>query len=238
MTKMLRICAALAAVALCVSLAPVAEAGTIIKLSLGSDALPDVDFDGTVFSTIDDGVAGTLGDQNTAVEFLDFLAFITPIPTADASYSLSGVTVSGSATVLMPFNIVVQSFTGGSFSLYDDSNVLLLSANLGASTLTGPVGPPATGALFNTTLGSVTGGTLATLIDPNSISLSIGMTDIDGGSGFSITTTPGGNVLDPFAADVTESIAADQQAIPEPAAAMLILLGGVLMMTRVRRGRC
>jgi hypothetical protein len=233
-----QLCAELAAIAILMSAAGVAEAGTIIKLSLGDDPTPDVQFNGVMYSTIDDLVAGTPGDQNTAVEFLDFLAFLPPIPTADASYTLNGVGVSGAPTTVVagPSTVVVQPLAGGSFSLWDASNVLLLSADLGSSTLTGPLGPPATGAVFSTTLGSVTGGTLASLIAAHSISVSISMSDINGGSGLSVTSTPGGDELDPFTADVTEGIAAEQLRIPEPASATLLALGGLLMLARRRRG--
>lgn len=234
MKKLLPLCAATVALLFCVALANVAEAGTIIKLSLGNDPGPDVAFNGTVFSTIDDTLLATpLGDQKTAVEFLDFLGFIPPIPPSAASYTLSGVTVGGSAASVL--GTVVQPLVGGSFSLWDPSDALLLSADLGGSTLTGTLGPPGTGAVFSTTLGTVTGGSLATLIDPNSISIAIEMTTINGGAGLSVTPGPGGDELDPFVADVTEGIAADQRNIPEPASAMLLILGGALLLSVRRR---
>lgn len=198
-----------------------AQAGTIIKLSLGDDPTPDVEFDGAIFSTIDNGDGATPGEQNTAVEFLDFLSSHPPIPTAIASYTVSGVTAVTPATVLFG-SLVIAEFTGGSFALYDDLGGLLLSADLDDSALSGPLGPPATGALFTTTFATVTGGSLAPLIDPNTISLSISMTDINGGLGFSTSSGLGGDFLDPFEADVTENIAAEQ--IPEPATAVLAML--------------
>lgn len=197
-----------------------AQAGTIIKLSLGSDADPDVEFDGTSFFTIDDGDAATTGDQNTAVEYLDFLSFL---PASGGSYSVSGVAALAPATVLFS-SIVIQDFTGGSFELFDAANTLLLSADLADSVLSGPLGPPATGALFTTTFASVTGGSLASLIDPGSISVSISMTNVNGGEGFSTTPDPndGDELLDPFSADITENIAAES--VPEPTTAMLAML--------------
>ena len=51
-----------------------ASAGTIIKLDLGGDTAPDIRFDGTTLSTMNDGNAGTTGAQDTDADFQDFLA--------------------------------------------------------------------------------------------------------------------------------------------------------------------
>src|SRR5262245_27169360 len=91
-------CAAIAAVLLFFS-SEAAQAGTIIKLSLGGTG-PDLTYTGGaggVLSTVNDGNGGTTGDQNTAIDFLDFLSAIPDIPTSIASYSLSGVTAAGPA---------------------------------------------------------------------------------------------------------------------------------------------
>ena len=53
-----------------------ADAGTIIKLSLGNTG-PDIEYSGGVLSTVDDGIVGTPGDQNTSIDFLDFLSGMT-----------------------------------------------------------------------------------------------------------------------------------------------------------------
>jgi hypothetical protein len=216
--------------ALCVSSA---NAGTIIKLSLGNDAAADIEYAGGILSTIDDGDGATLGEQNTAVEFLDFLSFIPTIPSADASYSLGGVTAAGAATVL--FTSVAQPFTDGFFRLWDDMNTLLLDVDLDDSILFGTLGSPATGAVFSTTFASVVGGSLAPYIDADSISFSLSMTDVasGGGSGMSVTLGPGGYTLNPFEADAVKLIGADQ--IPEPATALMLAMAGLIAATIVRR---
>jgi hypothetical protein len=206
------------------------QAETILKLNLGADSTADIEFDGTDLSTISDGIGATTGDQNTTVDFLGFLGVVVPNPMSDASFTLSDVAVSGPATVLGG-SIVSQSFLGGDFFLYDDLNALLLSGTLDESELFGPLGGSATGALFTTTLGSVSGGSLAGLIDLNSISLSISMTAINGSTGFSVT----GDALDSFSTDVTLNIAAQPREIPEPAAATLGLVGGLLLSFAFRR---
>jgi hypothetical protein len=206
------------------------QAGTILKLSLGDDVGFDITYDGTSLITIDDGDGGTIGDQNTAIDFLDYLSPITDIPTDTGSFTLSGLTSSGSATVIG--SLVVQDFSDGLFELYDPANVLLLSANLDTSVLSGTVGSPASGAFFTTSFASVSGGSLGAQIELNSLSLSISLTDINGGVGFSLNGA-NGDQLTPFDADVTANVAAQQ--IPEPASAMLVLLGLGLVVTCSRR---
>jgi hypothetical protein len=226
-----RACAAIAAVTLLIIATPSAKAATIIKLNLGGDALPDVEYNGATFHTLNDGVAGTPGDQNTAVEFLDFLLpHHASINTSTASYTLAGLTPIGPATNV---GVILQSFTGGSFQLYDEApgNALLLSGNLGSSQLVGSSGPPATAALFSTSFASVTGGSLAPFIQANSLSLSISMTDVSSGGAGPGLQAPGG-VLLPFNADVTQSIAGEA---PEPGTLLLTVIGAVFAAVYCRK---
>lgn len=201
-----------------------AQAGTIIKLGLGNDSAPDIMFTGGAggtLSTMNDGNATTTGDQNTGVEFADFLAgVITDIRPSVASFSLANLTAAGPATTFGP--LVIQNFSGGTMNLYDAANSLLLSGTLGNSALTGPIGPPATGGLFTTSFATITGGSLQPRIMPGSLTLSMSLTDINGGAGFSVggATAPS---LNAFTADVTLNIAGEQ--IPEPLAASLLLIG-------------
>ena len=139
-----------------------ASAGTIIKLDLGDVGTPDIRFDGTTLSTMNDGNAGTTGAQDTDADFHDFLSSFPDILTSTASFTIGGLTPAGVATTLGP--LVIQNFNGGTFSLYDPANTLLLSGSLTTSALTGPIGPPATGALFTTSISSVTGGQLCLLL--------------------------------------------------------------------------
>jgi len=206
-------------------------AGTIIKMSL-SAAPADIVFDGTTLSTIDDGDVTTTGSQNTSAIFLDFLdpkhADILP---PDASFTLSGLTTNGLATPFPAVSpvLVIQDFTGGTFDLYDTDNTLLLSGALDDSTLTGPIGPPATGGLFTTSFALVTGGSLKPYINDNSLTLSMNFTQISNGVGFSL----GGAVpaLYPFTADASANITGE---IPEPATGMLLMLGMTLLVAAVR----
>jgi hypothetical protein len=199
---------------------------------LGSDAPADISFDGTTLRTVDATIPPTPGDQNTGIDYQDFLIGMTDVLPPDASFSLNGLTASPTASVFGNF-LVIQDFTGGSFELYDTGpgHALLLSGTLMNSTLTGPIGPPATGALFTTSFATVTGGSLASQIDPGTLTLSMNLSSISNGAGLSVTTHGGfgGSVyytLDAFQADASASIAAEQ--VPEPAAIGLLLIGTLL----------
>jgi PEP-CTERM motif len=230
------------AVAVCLGLSSSAlQAGTIIKLSLGSDAPADIEFDGTTLSTVDDLIPATTGDQNTAIDYQDFLSGMSDVLLPIASFSLNGLNASGAASVFGGF-LVIQDFTGGTFELYDPApgNSLLLSGSLANSTLTGPIGPPATGALFTTSFAMVTGGSLAPLIDTNTLTVSMNLSSINNGKGLSVTghIGPGPTVysLDPFRADASVNIAADP-AVPEPATFGLVLIGTLLAGISTQRRR-
>jgi hypothetical protein len=211
-------------------------AGTIIKLTLGDDDAPDIEFSGGVggiLRTTDDShVSGSTGDQNTAVEFLDVLdSQAADILTDTASFTLDGLLVDGPANVLGGF-FVVQEFTGGTLSLYDAANTLLLSGTLNDSALAGVLGPPAAAGVITTTFGEFTGGTLAGFLDPDSLSLSISLANINDGAGLSVTS----DVLNAFEADATAIIGADP--VPEPGSVALLLIGGLFVTgsARFRRG--
>jgi len=209
------------------------QAATIIKLNLGSVG-PDVGMNGAgIFSTTNDGVAATTGDQNTDIEYTGPFEFKPDLNTNTASFSLQGLAEVGPANVFG--NLVIQNYLGGQFSLYDPANVLLLQGPLTSSALSGVIGPGSggTGALFTTTLGSVTGGTLAPLITPGTVSLSMNLTNVNGGNGFAVAG--GGPQLNPFLADASISISAD---VPEPATFSLVGLGaaaGIAVLARRRR---
>ena len=220
----------------------VAIAGTIIKLSLGGDSAADVEFSGGAagtLSTVDDGIAATTGEQNTAVEFLDFLEGVaSDILTSTASFTLDGLVADGPAGVFVG-SLVLQEFTDGTLELYDAGNTLLLSGSLASSALAGPLGPPATGGLFTTSFSLVTGGTLAPYILADSLTLSMSLTSINGGAGLTVTPPPPAippllhsGDLNPFTADTTVSIDGE---IPEPTSIALLLAGGALIATVGRR---
>lgn len=205
-------------------------AGTIIKLNLGSVS-PDIQYDGSFLSTANDGVVGTTGDQNTAVEFTDFLEpLATDIPTAIASFSIGGLAPAGSAFVFLGQN-VVQNFNGGSLTLYAPDNSILLSGSLTSSALSGTIGFSA-GGLFTTSFGTVTGGSLAQYIQNNSLVVSMNFTKIQttgGPVGLTVSPPPGNpapqvhqGTLQPFTADAAINIEGE---VPEPATMLLLVAG-------------
>lgn len=216
-----------------------ASGDTIIKLGLGGDVAFDVSYDGTELATIDDGSVGSDGDQDTGVDFLGFLSSETDISFPDASFTIAGVSPSGLPVVSGGGFLVEQGFTGGMFWLYKEDGAvdeLLLSADLDDSTLFGVIGGPSVGSLFTTSFATVTGGTLAPLIDPDSIGMAISFTNVNGGAGFSTSGEGAGLLLNPFVGDVTLNIEADQ--IPEPATSLLALWAGLLTVVwTLRSGR-
>jgi len=232
--KLLLKSSACAALALLLTSFQTSFAGTIIKLSLGSDPAADYQFSGGlggVFSTIPDGNPGTPGEQDTAVEFLDFLSGFPNIP-AGASYTLSGMTALVPPTV-GPGTLVVQDLAGGSFQLWDQFNNLLLDANLTNSAIVGFLGNPS-GGVVSTTFGSPVAGPLAAYIVPGTVSISIALSDIQtlgGGPGFVV----GIGGLAPFTADASKTIAAEWTGVPEPASAILLVLGMASVMGSRRR---
>lgn len=202
-----------------------AQAGTILKLDLGGLG-PDIGMSGGVVSTVNDGDAATTGDQDTAVQFTDFLDSIPDINTHIASFSLSGMTASGPVTQLG--SLAIQNFTGGQISLFDPSNNTLLTATLTNSVLTGTIGSPGSASIFTTSLSSPTGGSLASLIVPGSLSLSISLTNVNGGAGLAVSD----GVLQPFIGDASVLIAGNQINAPEPTAFALLAFGAVGLIAR------
>jgi PEP-CTERM motif-containing protein len=159
------------------------------------------------------------------------LNFIPDVNANLASFSLGGLTLSGNATQFG--SLVIQNFTGGMFSLYDPADNLLLQGPMGPSALSGVIGPPGTGALFTTSLTTVTAGSLMGQLALNSVSLSMNMTNVNGGNGFQIAG--GGPQLNSFVADASISIAADP--VPEPASLILLGISAAGALACVRRRR-
>jgi hypothetical protein len=193
---------------------------TILKLNLGNVS-PDIGMPapaGTI-STVPDGNVGTTGDQNTDVEYTGFLdGIFADINTPTASFTTSGLQAVGPPTIFG--SLVIQNYFGGTFNLYDPSNTLLLSGSLVDSALTGTIGVPGTGAVFTTTFGTATGGTLLPYVVPGTVNVSMNLTDVNDGLGFLVL----GNVLQPFTADASVNISAESSGIPEPGSAALVVI--------------
>jgi hypothetical protein len=183
---------------------------------------------GGTYSTLSDGNGSTTGDQDTAIEFTDFLdGTFVDIPTSIASFSIAGVNTVGVPDVSGV--MVTQNFFGGTIKLYDPLNNPLLEANLQDSAVVGTVGMPGVGGFFTVTLGQATGGALAPYIVPGSISMSMPLTNINNGMGLLVI----GNVLQAFNADASANIGADQ--IPEPTTGVLVFLVASLSAAWLRR---
>lgn len=224
-----------AAMAAVLFVSQIASAGTIIKLSLGATS-PDLEYDSGVFSTTSDGIGGPAspGDQNTSVDFLDFLSDIPDIVTNIASYSLNGVTADGAAILFA--GQITQPFLGGNFQLYDDAGDLLLDVDLGSSVFNTSASGGA-GSAFTISNGTIVDGSLQSRIVDDSISFSIGMTNItpDSPPLFTPTLVVGPvtfGVLNDFTADGSKLIAGE---VPEPAAALLVTLAGIVGLPLMRR---
>jgi hypothetical protein len=211
-------------------LASHAAHAAIIKLDLGGGPDPDLIYSGSVLAAFSDGNGLTLGSQDTGIVYGDFLS---GLGTTSGSYSLQGLATSGPLVVTNlpgPIQQVTQPLSGGNFQVYGAANNLLLNVSLATSTsfLTGVVGSP-TGAVISVTNGTVVGGSLAPLINPNSITFNFTLTNISGGT----LIVDAGNILHSFTASATGEIGAS---VPEPMAAILLVLGA-LPGWRLRRRR-
>jgi hypothetical protein len=209
-----------------------AAAGTIIKMSPANTA-SHIEFNAGVLSTVDDLNAATTGEHNTALDFQGFLDSIPDIASANASVTVNGISRVGSATVFPTIQLMMQNFSGGTVSIYDATNTLLLSGSLNASTLAGSLGATgANDALFTTSFNVITGGTLAHGIDPSSLTLKMNIGDIDGGAGLSAP----GSVLSPFTANALLTITGELP-VPEPGTYLLLAVGMAIASTWMRSQR-
>jgi hypothetical protein len=210
-------------------------AATIVKLNLSSSS-SDINLDSAgLLSIFNDGNAATTGDHDTKVEFTGFLdAEYTDINSSIASFTLSGLSMSAPTTIIN--TLVLQNFSGGTMSLYDPANTLLLEGALGVSamsgTLTGNLNA-GEGGLFTTTFSNVTGGTIMSELAANSLVVSMNFSSaLTGGvPGFAISSTTAR--LLPFQADAAVTIKAN--IIPEPAGLLLLLVGAASIAVVPRR---
>ncbi len=199
-----------------------AQALTIIQVSLGGtgNGFQEIEYVGSSLSTINDGNGATFGEQDTNVVFDNYLSGVADI-TSGASFTLSGISASGAPSVAGP--IISQNTVGGTFSLYNSSNTLLLSGSLGngflAGSDTGPVG-----SMFTTTVGSFTAGSLLPLIPAlNSFYLSLALSNMQtaGAPGLDVAF----GIIQNFSGNGQISIDAELAATPEPFTLGLLFTG-------------
>ena len=218
---------------LALGLVPAAQADSIMKIGLSETNTPDVEYAGGVLSTVDDGDATTVGEQNTRIDFVGFLGFLSDVTTAAASFTLSGAQSTGNA--VQNGLLISQTTTGGTFSLWDQSNNLLLSGLLAEGAIAG--GADDTGAFFNTGIATYTAGSLLSFVAPTPAGISLALAGIftNGQTGMFVTN----GVLDPFVADASGIFAGKRgQEIPEPFTASLLLsglVGGMGLKKRLSR---
>lgn len=207
-----------------------AHAGTVIKLTLDDlgqpSTDPDVGWRAGSFTTLNDAIVATTGDQNSTVDFVGDLGGLADI-TAGASFTLTGIDAAGAP---MAFGgIIVQPTSGGEFSLYAADNSLLLRAEIHDGSLTGS-GSGSAASFFTIDSMVLTGGSLLSLLQPSPSALAIALTDVDSGG------TPGlrieAGALARFTASATLNIDA---LVPAPASALVLtgLLGGIARRRRI-----
>jgi len=228
----------------------IAGAETIIKLTFGSTG-PDIQLDGGVLSTVDDGVTtSSPGDQQSTVDFDGFVetsgGLVDIVIPEQGSFSLFGVDLVGEPGVdtIGPFTRIDQATTGGSFELYDQNGTILLTGTMTDGLLSGSPGGAAAGSFFAANLGTFTGPSsdelnkLFAQLDPDSASLSISLTDV-----IASDSTPGlqlvGGVLRDFTADATGNVSAESigNVVPEPSSVSLVLCGLLGLLSLRRRQR-
>lgn len=216
----------------CLTLGSVGRAETVMKIDLGLDSTADLQLAGGIFSTRDDGQAGTTGQQNTNLIVSDFLdSKQVDILTGNASMTLSDVLINGAPTVL--FNTVFQPTSGGTFAIYDTSNSLLLGGTLIDGVLSGPIGASQTGSFLTASFGAFTGGSLLPYVNPKSASLSISLTNVISTGGLKGLQISDGQLAG-FTADATANVGA---LVPEPSCGLLTACGLIGLAGATRRRR-
>lgn len=224
-----------------------AMAETIVKLDFGTTGTvgPDIELENGILSTVNDGVAGTPGDQDTSVTFHGFVVGTEGdiTPPNQGSYSLSGVSMVGSPFVVNQglFSLVTQQTTGGTFELYGTNGDVLLTATLQDGSLHGTTGASATGGFLTANLGTFTGPASSDLFNqlaPNTASLAISLTDVSSPNGAPGLSVGANELLQNFSADATANIGADNIGVglPEPTSISMALFG-VLGILGFRRRR-
>lgn len=236
------------AAALVLAFSQLSHAVTIIKADLHSTG-PDAQFVNGVFGTVVDGNVGVTspGDQDSSITFHEFVEgepgvndIVLP---AVGSFSLSDVSAVGPPVPGLA-NTIQQQTTGGTFEVYDDLGRVLLTGTLKDGVLSGTAaGGAAAGGFVTANLGTFTGPSdasldhLFSLLDPNSASISIPLSDI--GNGGTSGLLVAGGVLQDFTADAQVNIGAEALStqLPEPTSSTLALFAAVGLLG-LRKRRC
>jgi hypothetical protein len=224
-----------ACILLClVSLCGRAYGETVLSFTLqGGLASNDFEFSGGEFSSIiDPGVTQPNG-QLTDLQFETFFDGIPDIGSG-AVISMSGLLKTG--TTVTFGNIVTQQFSGGSFSIFDDMDNLLLGGTIASSSLVGSTaGGNAT--ISNSDPVTFTSGSLLSLVDPNSGAFSLAMDDVRTGGALGLRGSSTGTMdgqLQDFSARLTGQFEA-AVAVPEPSSVVLLVLFGLVAVGKSRR---
>lgn len=212
------------------------NASPMINFDMTPSTGADVEFNGTSFGTINDGIASSMGEQNTNMNFIGFLAASITDTLTGASLTFQGVDALGAPVLSSGGSLVAQNTQGGHFSFWDENNDLLLEGQLGAGVIVGAQGST-TGSFFNTEIGTFLGGSLLQYVSaqPAGLSLALGSIFSNGQNGLSLLFDDLGNPLNlsAFTADaagVIDGVAA----VPEPMTAAL-LVSGLLVGAGARR---
>lgn len=199
-----------------------AQALTIIQVSLGGqgNGFQEIQYVGSALSSIDDGNTATFGDQDTNVTFDALLSGVADI-SSGASFTLSGISANGAPSVAGP--VISQDTIGGTFSLFDSANTLLLSGNLSDGVLVGTENG-SVASTFSTTFGNFNGGTLLPLIpNLNTLFLSLVLSNVQtaGAPGLDVAF----GIIQNFSGNGQISIDSELAATPEPFTLGLLLTG-------------
>ena len=192
-----------------------AQADTILKFGL-SETGPDIVYSGGEFGTANDGDASTVGEQTTGLNFVGFLAGVFPDIMTGASATLEGVDAVGDAAEIN--GVILEQTNGGTFSLWDQNNVLLLQAELGEGSINGSTNQ-STGSFFNTEVVNFTGGSLLqyVLATPGGLSFALAGITTNGANGLDVNN----GALANFTANASGLVTG--QPIPEPSSVALLL---------------
>lgn len=218
----------------CLSISSNVLADTIMKFDLSSTNT-DVRFVNNIFSTVNDNIASTPGQQNTSIDFSGFLDSTIQDILSGASITISNVLAVGAPTIILNNGVIQQNTEGGNVSFWNLNGDLLLSANLDNSSIMGSING-STGSFFNTTSMTFTGGSLFSSLTPGSGGFSLALSNVLSGShiGFDYSVSSNGDFsIKNFTADANGLVTGST--VPEPATSLLLglsFLGGVFSKTK------